>query len=455
MDRSDRVCVIGAGPCGLTACKNLAEAGILYDCLEQQDDVGGIWYYGSPHSSIFQSTQLISSKRLTEFAGFPMPSSYPHYPHHEQLLDYLRRYADALPTARPDSIQHQGDRRAGHGRRHSGGDRQGTMSHATQPSSLPTAIMPIRVWPEIPGTFSGKLLHSRDYKTPDVVRDARVLVIGGGNSACDIAVEATHHAASVTLSLRRGYHFLPKFLFGAPLDRCGATIDRLVPAALDEAADHEFSDQRRRGPPGAIRLASTRTSVICQPSHCELPRAASCGPPSHHRAAGRHTPGTVSTVCFADGSRQDFDVVICGTGFHVSFPFVRDDALAEPDRRHSGAVPARLSSSRETTSFVSGMIQPNGGIWRLADLQMQLVARYLVAMRRAPRVAAWFRGGNPGGPRRPLDVTAIFHHLGIASKSNILSFVTSWNAGSPPGGVGCPGRRAVPSKRRDPGIRGM
>ena len=105
-----RWCVIGAGPSGLTALKNLRAAGIDAECLEREDDVGGNWYFGSAASSVFASTRLISSKSLTAYTDFPMPREWPAYPHHTQCLDYLRGYArhfDLVPHIRTHSAKHR------------------------------------------------------------------------------------------------------------------------------------------------------------------------------------------------------------------------------------------------------------------------------------------------------------------------------------------------------------
>ena len=88
-----RYCVIGAGPAGLTATKNLLQAGFHVDCYDSQDEVGGIWNFANGRSSIHESTRMISSKRLTEFCDFRMPREYPHYPGHRQALQYLKSYA--------------------------------------------------------------------------------------------------------------------------------------------------------------------------------------------------------------------------------------------------------------------------------------------------------------------------------------------------------------------------
>ena len=87
-------CVIGAGPSGLTALKNLLQCGIQAECLEREDDLGGNWYFGSSTSRVFESTKLISSKSLTEFTDFPMPHEWPAYPDHRQCLEYLHQYSN-------------------------------------------------------------------------------------------------------------------------------------------------------------------------------------------------------------------------------------------------------------------------------------------------------------------------------------------------------------------------
>lgn len=89
--------------------------------------------------------------------------------------------------------------------------------------------------PRIAGEFAGEMIHSAAYRHPDQLRGKRVLVIGGGNSGCDINVDAVHHAVSANLSLRRGCHFVPKYLFGKPADTLGGAIR--LPIALKRRLD--------------------------------------------------------------------------------------------------------------------------------------------------------------------------------------------------------------------------
>ena len=80
LSTAERFCVLGAGTSGLAVAKNFSQAGIPFDCLEREDEIGGNWNYGKPHSSVYASTHLISSKQLTEYTDYPMPDDYPEFP---------------------------------------------------------------------------------------------------------------------------------------------------------------------------------------------------------------------------------------------------------------------------------------------------------------------------------------------------------------------------------------
>ena len=213
-DTADRYCILGAGSSGLTVAKNFRQLGIPFDCLEREDDVGGNWYFGKPHSSVYRSTRLISSKRLTEYTDYPMPESYPEHPDHQSVWRYLQSYAEHFGL-RPhirfntavDWMEPAGA--TGWFVTLAGGERRkyrGVVianGHNWDPR-----------WPDYPGRFDGDVLHSSQYKTPDLLAGRRVLVVGGGNSGFDIAAESARHAAQTFHSLRRSYPVLPKTFRG-------------------------------------------------------------------------------------------------------------------------------------------------------------------------------------------------------------------------------------------------
>ena len=90
------IAVIGAGPSGITAVKNISEKGFNVTCFERCEGVGGNWRFNDPsgHSSVFETTHIISSKYTSFYEDFPFPEGTPDYPSHQQLLKYFNDYAD-------------------------------------------------------------------------------------------------------------------------------------------------------------------------------------------------------------------------------------------------------------------------------------------------------------------------------------------------------------------------
>jgi len=242
--------VIGAGPVGLAVAKALLQNGIPYEQLEGDDDLGGNWYHG-----VYETAHIISSRKTTEYADFPMPSNFPDFPSAQQMLEYLNSYAAAfnlrehiqfrtkvvmcLPEDSATATQQpaiSNRHSVGPPATSAGSDKTldiglGTLG-ANGRWEVELAGGEKRVYkgvivcsghhwdkrfPNYPGEFTGEYIHSKDYKNPQQLVGKRVLVIGGGNSACDLASEAARVGRSSDLSLRRGYWFLPKVLFGVPI----------------------------------------------------------------------------------------------------------------------------------------------------------------------------------------------------------------------------------------------
>ncbi len=171
-NKPSKWCVIGAGPSGLTALKNLLQCGIQAECLEREDNLGGNWYFGSSSSRVFESTKLISSKSLTEFTDFPMPREWPAYPCHRQCLEYLHHYSDHFglrdhilfqnSVARITPIQRnhvrhgwQVDSEDGTTRNYAG------LIFASGHNHEPR-------FPAITSSFSGPVIHAAEYKSPEI-----------------------------------------------------------------------------------------------------------------------------------------------------------------------------------------------------------------------------------------------------------------------------------------------
>ena len=384
-------CVIGAGPSGLAALKNLLAAGIPAVCLERERDIGGNWCFGSSTSRVFASTRLISSRRLTEYPDHPMPRHWPQYPDHTQCLEYFRSYADRfglLPHIRTGVVV-TGVEPADPGwlvRRADG------ATVAAAGLVIASGHNHVPRYPEVAGRFTGTWLHAADYKSPTVpvpIAGRRVLVVGGGNSGCDIAVECARHAARTVHSTRRGYYVVPREILGRPADLrgerllavgCPLWLRRLVSL---RAIDRSIGLPHRHGLPRPDHRLWETHPVINSELYARIDDG-SLVPATDVAACDG------DTVTFRDGSREAFDIVICATGYHTVLPFI-DARLLGADA--ADGVPRlflnMLHRDRDDVAVV-GLIQPDSGQWGITDRQARLVAQMAVAARLGGRAAAWF-----------------------------------------------------------------
>ena len=412
MDASfaERFCVLGAGSSGLAVAKNFLQGGIPFDCLEREDDIGGIWNYAKPASSIYASTHLISSKPLTEYTDFPMPEIFPEFPHHRMALDYLHDYARHFglyehiqfntSVERVEPLEN-GWRVTLEG----GEDRlyRGVVianGHNWDPRL-----------PKYTGEFTGTTLHSSEYKTPDILSGKRVLVVGGGNSGCDLAVEAALHAECALLSIRQGYHVLPKFFKGKPIDQQGEWLHRWrVPLWA-----------RRLAAQLVIRwvLGPVELSGLPRPDHRLFEAHPIINSRLHYQLAHGDLairPGIKSLqgdrVRFVDGDEETVDVILYATGFQISFPFIDRSHLNWRDCRPE--LYLNIFHPERDDLFCAGLIQPDSGQWGLVDYQAQLIACYLRALKKKSHAAQWFARRKRSSPRnhgRPIHYLDTPRHL--------------------------------------------
>ena len=395
MNKLSKWCVIGAGPSGLTALKNLLQCNIQAECLEREDDLGGNWYFGSSTSRVFESTRLISSKSLTEFTDFPMPREWPAYPDHRQCLDYLHRYSGHFglrdhilfqkSVARITPLQHDRRRKGwcveledGTTRNYAG------LIFASGHNHEPRI-------PDIVSTFSGPVFHAADYKSPDVpytLKNQRVLVIGGGNSGCDIAVESSHHAATTFHSTRRSYHVLPRLFMGRPSDLRGERLLKMgMPLWLRRAISRRAIARtiglpEEHGLPYPDHNLWETHPVINENLYKRIYCGALHPVPDVTQFEG-------NTAVFTDGRHEHIDVVIAATGYKLTFPSI--SALEQKTKHSIPKLFMHFLHPEDNDLAVVGMIQPDSGQWGITDLQSQVIARMILADRTTSQAKIWLR----------------------------------------------------------------
>ncbi|MEO3679041.1 flavin-containing monooxygenase [Rheinheimera fenheensis] len=213
-----KACIIGAGPSGLAMAKAFRDAYIPYEQFDSHTEVGGLWDINRRNTPLYEAAHLISSKTKSSFSDFPMPSDYPDYPHHSQVFCYLKDYATHFDLytnitfgVRVLKLEiKQGLRWLVH--------------FSDNTAKLYDAVICATgaFWqpyiPEIANSFQGGNMHSIDYVSARKIQSDNIMVVGSGNSAIDIACELARHHSNVFLSIKDARHFVPKHMFGVPID---------------------------------------------------------------------------------------------------------------------------------------------------------------------------------------------------------------------------------------------
>lgn len=393
------VAVIGAGPSGLASLKNLTDLNIPCVGYESHSGVGGIWDIDNPRSSVYQNTHTITSREVTGYADFPMDRDLPAYPRHGEVRTYLQQYAERFDLLR---LIRFGTDVTGVERLADGGWRVTTADGHTQEHRA-LIIANGHNWhphmPSFPGKFDGEILHSRDYTNAAGFAGKRVLVVGAGNSGCDIAVEAAAVSDHVAISMRRGYYFFPKFIFGKPADQVSESSQNLrLPAPVARAAYRTMlklsigsPDQFGLPKPDHQPLESPPIVNSLLPYYC-----------AHGRVKVRKAPVRFDGkwVEFSDGTSEEFDTIIMATGFRIHIPFVDEEHLDWRDGRPDFYLLA--FSPRYDDLFIAGMTDGTGGHFPTVELQSRVIAGYLAARERDPEAARRF---DEVKRRRDVDIT--------------------------------------------------
>ncbi|PTR30378.1 cation diffusion facilitator CzcD-associated flavoprotein CzcO [Rhodococcus sp. OK519] len=379
MAQLPKVCIIGAGCSGFTTAKRLKDHGIPYDCFEASDDVGGNWYYKNPTgmSSCYESLHIDTSSTRLQFEDFPVPDDWPHFPHHSLMHGYFRDYIEKFglrETITFGTMVEKAERTA---------DGRWDVTLDTGETRTYDALVVANGhhWdprmPEYPGTFDGQIIHSHDYLSafdPIDMRGKNIVVVGMGNSALDIASELSHRSIGkhVWVSARRGVWVLTKYREGKPADKMmmppwmpkklGLSIARRkIKKSLGRMQDYGLPEPDHE-PLGAH--PSVSIDFLAKAGSGDL----TCVP-AIESLDGDH-------VRLVDGRRIPADVIVCATGYNMSFPFFDDPSL-QPDAQHRFPLFKRIMQPGVDNLFFMGLAQASPTIVNLAEQQSKLVAGVL------------------------------------------------------------------------------
>jgi cation diffusion facilitator CzcD-associated flavoprotein CzcO len=321
---------------------------------------------------------------MSSFDDFPMPEDYPDFPSHRQVLAYFAGYARVFQLAPHIRFNSHVERCT------LDGDGRWTVRVIANGVTKAERFDSLLVCsghhrepsvPGYPGTFTGKIVHSSTYKRPDPYRGQRVLVVGAGNSAADIADDVARLASRTALSMRDGTYFFPKLMFGQPIDVVYAFWKDKIPASLLQSALKLW-----------LRLAIGRWEDygLQTPTHQPLEKHPTVNSSvlealRHGRLVARRGIERFDghTVHFTDGTWEEFDAIILGTGFRTSFPFLPKQ-VADWDMAQPPPLYLRMMHPTIPSLFFIGLFQSLGCIWRLADYQGRIAALHITGRLERP-----------------------------------------------------------------------
>jgi dimethylaniline monooxygenase (N-oxide forming) len=373
--------------------------------------IGGNWRYENDNgtSSAYRSLHINSARKLMSYKSFPMPEDYPDYPSHWQVAKYFDDYAERFGLREriafrtevvsvepiPDTSRANGaPAGAGNGSAPDGGWEVTAEGPDGRRTETYRAVLVANGhhwkprWPEppFPGAeeYGGEQMHVHHYREPDVLEGKRVLVLGIGNSAVDLAVESSRVAEATFLAMRRGAYVLPKFLGGKPIDesappfmsRLPLPLQRFFFARLLKMTVGEMSDYGMPKPDHKLLEAHPTVSSELLPriGHGDIAVM-----PNIDRFAGGRT------VRFADGSEEEIDLVIYCTGYKIEFPFLDERVFAARDNRMP--LYRRVVSVENPGLYFIGFIQPLGPIMPIAESQAEWIADLLTGRAALPSAA--------------------------------------------------------------------
>jgi cation diffusion facilitator CzcD-associated flavoprotein CzcO len=369
------VVIIGAGPAGLAAARELIARGFRPRVLERGGRPGHSWH------SLYDSLTLHTGKHMSALPGLPFPRSTPLFPARADFCSYLDAYVRRfdIPIEHADVLRVE--RAATDDARPWRIHTADSVIHADA-LVVATGIVANPVAPDFPGQerFRGRVLHSVEYRNPDPFRGQRVLVVGVGNSGGEIGSELAAAGAHVTVAVRSGANVVPRTILGVPIQYIAYGLRRLPRGARVRVADAVARiTEARRGPP-----------VLPRPAHGPLDAIPLIGfhlVDAIRAGRVRVRPAirdfTDTGIRFVDGSQDLFDTVILATGFRPALAPL--DGLVRTDARGFALRSDRVTSADHPNLFFVGHnYDATGGLQNIvvdSSLAAQAIRTRSAAMR--------------------------------------------------------------------------
>jgi cation diffusion facilitator CzcD-associated flavoprotein CzcO len=338
-----------------------------------------------------------------------MPDHYPDFPHHSQVAAYLNSYVDTFGFRKNIEF----NREVENARLLPGNRWEVRLDGGETRRYDALCVVNGHHWdprwptPPFPGEFHGAQIHSHQYvdtHEPIEFRGKRVLVVGFGNSALDIASELGRKdvAEQVFISVRRGYWIIPRYLGGEVLDKSNYHPSQEVPL-LKRMIPWRYT---RRKMQRQIRQAIGRPwdYGLPKPDHpllathpsisSEITLRMGCGDVIPKPNVRRLEDGSVR---FADDTVEKVDAIVYATGYNIKFPFFDPELISAPDNRIS--LWHRIMDPRYPSLFFVALAQPLCAMMPIAEEQAKFIASYLTGEYAPPSAEEMIRQRDEANER--------------------------------------------------------
>jgi Flavin-binding monooxygenase-like len=391
-----RVAVIGAGSSGLAAIRALRAHRLDVECFERGSDVGGLWRFENDNglSGAYASLRTNVSRPRMQYPSLAMPRSYDDFPRHGQMAAYLDAYADGFGLREwirfrttVERLEPAAD-----------GTWWITLDDGSRRSYCDVVVATGLFWspklPTDPGSFDGTVSHSHEYRTAEPYAGRRVLVVGAGQSAAEIAVEVSAVADRTFMSIRAGVHVIPRWIGGRPYDAADVTpLNRMHWRLLN--AIYGWRVARARGPaPASWRVPSGRLLEGIPIVSSDLLPAVRRGDvvvkPAIDRLCG-------DGVRFADGSEERVNRIVYATGYRITLPFLSASLLSAEGRElplYRRIVPPELPGL-----YLAGFVDAPGGLLPLVETQGRWIAAVVTGRLNLPPPEQMWQAIEQAEPR--------------------------------------------------------
>ncbi|XP_074641984.1 flavin-containing monooxygenase 5-like [Tubulanus polymorphus] len=399
MMQNKRIAIIGAGCSGLTAIKCCLDEGLEPVCFEMDDDIGGLWNYTDDtrpgQGSVYHSCIINTSKEMMAFSDFPVPSHFPPFMPHKYVLKYFRLYAKNFNLLQHikfsccvESVRPAAD--FAETGRWEVFTRPAGFTDSNETSEIFDGVMICtghHVYPHIPNLpglnkFKGEVIHTHDYKRPESYSDKKVLIIGIGNSAVDVAVDLSRVCSKVYLSTRRGAWIVNRMgPWGIPADALAnsrfmfSLPQNWLQWMVEKLANYRF-DHETYGVKPSHRALEAHPTI-----NDELPQRIMTGGVQVRTNVRTFTGDGVE---FDDGTFKKIDAVVLATGYNYQFKFV-DESILKINRNDTSLFKYTfVPDLQHPTLAVIGLVQAIGAVMPIAEMQCRWYTRVVKGIVQLP-----------------------------------------------------------------------